>query len=240
MVGVSREAVDVARAHDGMTAAKTCVVHNGVDLNRYTVVPAGDPLRLRRIVTVARLNPVKDQATLLRAMRRVIDTNPECHLTIAGDGPSRCDLEALCGALGLTRHVTFLGMRDDVPAVLAGAGQFVLPSISEGVSLTLLEAMASGLPVVATRVGGTPEIVEHGITGYLVAPSAPEDLAAALLAIARNAEASAAMGRAGRARVERLFSLDATVAQYEQCTPSLLGRRASVATAAVHLATDPR
>lgn len=229
MIAVSADAARIAAQIDWMPARKIQVIRNGVDLSRHSVVTSADPARLCRVVTVARLNPIKDQATLLRAMRIVIDADPRFHLTIAGEGPSREALQQLCCDLGLEQHVSFLGYQPDVPAVLAEAGQFVLPSISEGVSLTLLEAMAAGLPVVATQVGGTPEIVEHGSTGWLVPPSDPEALAAALLRIVREPERSAAMGREGRARVEQHFSVATAVERYQKTYAELSrGATASV------------
>jgi sugar transferase (PEP-CTERM/EpsH1 system associated) len=230
MVAVSDDAAAIATDIERMPAGKVRVIHNGIDLPRYTVARC-DAMRLRRVVTVARLHPIKDQATLLRALRIVVDQDSDFHLTIAGDGPSRLALDALCIELGLTRHVTLLGYRSDVPAVLAAAGQFVLPSLSEGVSLTLLEAMATALPVVATRVGGTPEIVEDGATGWLVPAGEPGAIAEAMLRLARHPAQAARMGRAGRSRVEQRFSLVSTVSHYQDLYSGLLDSRARIATA---------
>jgi glycosyltransferase involved in cell wall biosynthesis len=124
-------------------------------------------------------------------------------------------LESLAAQLSLTNHVRFLGVVRDVPALLAGARLFVLSSITEGISLTLLEAMARGLPVVATAVGGNPEIVEQPHTGLLVPARDPAALAQAVAQLWTQAEMCARMGRAGRDRVERRFDVRRMVREYE-------------------------
>jgi glycosyltransferase involved in cell wall biosynthesis len=164
---------------------------------------------------VGRLSPEKDQATLLRAVARVIRAEPSFRLEIAGDGPCRDDLHRLTGELSLAGTARFLGQVRDVPGLLARAGLFVLSSLSEGISLTLLEAMASGLPVVATRVGGNPEVVLDGQTGWLVPPADPDALAAALLELWGNPEAGRQRGAEGRCRVEQHFDVRGMVAAYE-------------------------
>src|SRR5207302_5425406 len=136
--------------------AKINVIRNGVELPAKSSQP---PCPFRAVV-VARLDPVKDHVTLLKAVRLIVDAEPDFRLDVVGDGPSRSELTVLASELGLTDHVRFLGERSDVPQILSEAGLFMLSSLSEGISLTILEAMAAGLPVVATDVGGTSEIVE--------------------------------------------------------------------------------
>jgi glycosyltransferase involved in cell wall biosynthesis len=140
---------------------------------------------------------------------------PEFRLHIAGDGVCLGDLQQLTQELHLGEHVLFLGPVRDVPALLARSSLFVLSSLSEGVSLTLLEAMARGRAAVATEVGGNPEVVVPGETGMLVPPRRPELLAEALLALWRDPARSAAMGLAGRRRAERHFDVRRMVAAYE-------------------------
>lgn len=125
------------------------------------------------------------------------------------------ELTALAGSLGMGHHVEFLGDVADIPSVLRRASLFVLPSLTEGLPLTVLEAMACGLPVVATRVGGTPEAIEDGVTGLLVAPGEPEQLAQAIQRVWGDWERGGEMGRAGRERVEELFDVRTMVAEYE-------------------------
>ena len=132
---------------------------------------------------MARLNVVKDQGTLLRAAREVVDRYPAFRLDLVGDGPERGALERLRRDLGLEDHVRLVGYREDVQALLQASDVFVLTSRSEGLALTLLEAMAAGLPVVATDVGGNREVVARGETGLLVAAGSPTAVADALLSL---------------------------------------------------------
>ncbi len=168
-----------------------------------------------RIVAIGRLTPVKDFATMLRAVRMVADADPAFQLDIVGDGPSRPDLERLRRQLRLERHVTFHGARPDARSLLAQAKLFVQSSLSEGISLTLLEAMAAGVPIVATRVGGTPEVVNHGVTGLLVPPGEPAALAAAMLTMLGDSDLAEGMSRSARMRAEHEFNLRKMTASYE-------------------------
>jgi glycosyltransferase involved in cell wall biosynthesis len=191
------------------------VITNGIDLDAFAFSPRptdGPP----RAVSVARLSAVKDPLTLLLAARHVLDREPTFRLDLVGDGPLRTEVEASIATLRLGEAVRVHGALDDVRAVLSGASFFVLASISEGMSLTLLEAMATGLPVVATRVGGNPEVVADGETGLLVPPREPEALADAMLWMLRRPDARQRMGSAARRRVEDRFDLRHTVEAYEQ------------------------
>jgi glycosyltransferase involved in cell wall biosynthesis len=187
-------------------------LHNGIDLTRF------DPPASRDggpVVTVARLSPEKDIATLLRAAALAVAEDPSFRLEIAGDGPCGTELRRTAADLGLGGCVTFHGQVRDVPALLARAGLFVLSSLTEGVSLTLLEAMACGLAVVATRVGGNPEVVADGETGLLTPPADPAALARAMLQLGRDDGERRRMERAGRRRVESLFDVRRMTAAYE-------------------------
>ena len=211
VVCVSEDAARLT-ARAGIAAKKVGTLWNGVDVSRFdfTGARAGGPA-----VTVARLSPEKDIETLLRAAAVVVRAQPAFRLEVAGDGPCRPALTALTRDLGLAGHVRFLGEVRDVPALLAGASLFVLPSLVEGVSLTLLEAMSRGLPVVATRVGGNPEVVVDGVTGVLVPPRDADALAGAVLGLWGNPERGRWMGLAGRRRVEQWFDVRRMVAGYE-------------------------
>ena len=223
VVPVSRDAADVARRVDHVPARRIRVIHNGIEVEGGTFPRRAT--RGWRAVHVARLNEVKDQATLLHAARLVLDREPAFELDIVGDGELRPALERLAAELKLGSAVRFHGNRDDVHPFLAAADVFTLSSVSEGIAISLLEAMAAGLPVVATAVGGTPEVVVDGATGYLVPPRDPAALATALMAVLSRPAEAAAFGAAGRNRVEQSFSLTATVRAYEALYLELLDRR---------------
>jgi glycosyltransferase involved in cell wall biosynthesis len=146
---------------------------------------------------------------------------------IVGDGPCRPDLERLVNELGLTGHVHLLGMRQDVPVLLRAFDTFVLPSLAEGISNTVLEAMATGLPVVATRVGGNPELVEHGVTGALVPAGNPLVLAAALRYYVEDAGLREAHGEAARRRVLQHFTLERMAQGYHDLYESVAAKPAA-------------
>jgi glycosyltransferase involved in cell wall biosynthesis len=208
---VSRDSAAAAVAQ-GVPARKVGTIWNGIDLTRFAYAgprPGGPA------VLVARLSPEKDIPTLLRAAAQVVRAEPAFRLEIAGDGPCRPELQRLAAELEFGERVRFLGEIRDVPGLLARAGLFVLSSLTEGISLTLLEAMARGLPVVATRVGGNPEVVADAATGLLVPPGNPEALAEAVLSVWRDPGRGRELGLAGRRRVEQNFEVRGMVSRYE-------------------------
>lgn len=196
----------------GIARQKLCTVWNGIDIASF---PYQGPSPQGPVVTVARLSPEKDIPTLIRAAALAAARNPSFRLEIAGDGPCQEELERLVADLGLSGHVRLLGKITDVPGLLARSSLFVLPSLTEGVSLTLLEAMAAGLPVVATAVGGTPEVVLEGKTGWLVAPGNPEAMAARMCQVLDNPALGQSMGRQGHERVKEHFDVRRMVREYE-------------------------
>jgi glycosyltransferase involved in cell wall biosynthesis len=221
IVAVSHDAARVALEIERIPAAKVHVIHNGIEPGEPLSASAWDSW-LPRAITVARLDPVKDQRTMLWAIRKVADAWPDFRLDIVGDGPDRPMLERMTRELSLEANVTFFGYRRDVGTLLRRPQIFLLSSISEGIPLTLLEAMAAGLPVVATDVGGNREVVEPAVTGFLVPPRAPDELAAAVLAL-RDPLAARALGAAGRARLENMFDLRRTIDRYCQLYDERLG-----------------
>jgi glycosyltransferase involved in cell wall biosynthesis len=233
VVPVSSDAATVARTIDRVPDRKLRVIHNGIDVGagmQATPLPPGRP---PRAVHVARLNRIKDQGTLLRAARLVADTLPDFTLDIVGDGPMHDEVHALAADLGLGDVVRFHGFRDDIGAVLATADLFVLSSLSEGISITLLEAMAAGLPVVATDVGGNREVVLPEETGLLVPAGDAAALAEAMVAILTDPPRARRLGAGGLARVSRDFSIARTVAAYEEIYDTLTSPvRGAVAVAA--------
>ena len=150
--------------------------------------------------TVGNLAAKKDQGTMLRAFAELHWSMPQSRLVVIGTGPREAELKGLAAGLGLERAVHFLGMRDDVPELLPGFDIFVLSSIHEGLSIALVEALAAGVPVVATRVGGIPELITHGQYGLLVPPHDARALAAAMSGLAHDERARAEFAAAGPVR----------------------------------------
>ncbi len=178
--------------------------------------------------TVCRLvEPKKGLSVLLDAVacmkRRSL--TPECQLLIIGDGPARESLQAMSKDLNIAGSVVFAGMRHDVHRLLPLLSVFVLPSLYEGFGIAILEAMAAGVPVVATRVGGIPEFVIHEDTGLLVTPGDPEELAAAIHMLLASPEQAEGMGRRARAHVRKKFHIDSIVRQHERLYEACLNRR---------------
>ena len=217
--GVSEDAAALCRRQDPFSARKTIALWNGIDLSRFSFHgPSPSPT----LISVARLSPEKDFPTLLRAAALARPRVDGLKLLIVGDGAERPMLERLAADLQLRETVEFLGERSDVPELLQRAGLYVSSSRTEGISLTLLEAMAVGLPVLTTRVGGNPEIVEHGVTGRLVPPQSPQALAAEIVGMCRERDLWPGMGHLGRQRVETHFDINRMVSDYERLYQELL------------------
>jgi glycosyltransferase involved in cell wall biosynthesis len=195
----------------GVPPAKLVVVRNGIRHREprrgRAAVRSGLGLgaRDRVVLTVGRLAEQKGHRSLCRAVPAILERVPNARFLWAGDGPLEGELRALACRLGVDETVRFLGRRDDVPDLLGAADLFVLPSLFEGLPLAVLEAMAAGLPVVATRAGGTAEVVDDGVTGHLVPAGDVAALADAVADLLRHPARARAWGRAGRARFEREF-----------------------------------
>ena len=226
-IAVSRDLQHWLIEDVGIPRDKVVQIYNGVDHERFAGGSAPQVILPERtcdhespivIGTVGRLAKVKDQRTLLRALARIISDQPtqreQLRAILVGDGPERELLAAEAVELGLGDAIHFAGDRSDVPAWLAAMDVFVLPSLAEGVSNTILEAMAAGLPVIATATGGNAELVEEGVTGRLVPVGDVQSLAAAVRQLADNAGIRQRMGEAGRRRVRERFDWARTVEQY--------------------------
>ena len=208
-------------------AGKVAQLYNGVDTDLFRASTRGrDPLPAPEfappetfvIGTIGRMQAVKDQLTLARAFVSLVHMNPQfariLRLVMVGDGPLREQVADVLEQGGVGSLAWLAGERDDVPQVMRGLDLFVLPSLAEGVSNTILEAMASGLPVVATAVGGNPELVEDGRTGRLVPASNPQAMASAIGEYVANRAMGIQHGKAARAIVESRFSMTAMVTGY--------------------------
>jgi len=206
----------------GFPLNQITVIRNGVDLSRFQACDRagarralGLPQNAVVVGTAARLVPVKDQANLLNAFKRLADEGAEFTGVIAGDGPLRAELEAQARALGIESRVRFLGHVPAVERVYASLDIFVLSSKSEGLSNTILEAMASKIAVVATRVGGADELVEDGASGLLVPPEDSAALADAIGWLIRDGDLRESMSAAGRRRALTRFTLDRMLREYK-------------------------
>ncbi len=217
----------------GIAASRVERICNGVDTLRFQPAStrqavAGSPFYESDVVvvgTVGRLQTVKDQLNLVRAVaiaRAQGEAGARLRLVIAGDGPQRAEVEAEVAASGIGDITWLAGARSDVPEIMRALDIFALPSQAEGISNTILEAMASGLPVAATDVGGNAELVAAGETGALVPAQDPHAMAQALLRYTADAALRQSHGAAGRERVERSFSIDNMVERYTRLYQSLL------------------
>ncbi|MDY0110139.1 MAG: glycosyltransferase [Candidatus Krumholzibacteria bacterium] len=210
-IAVSASGKDALLHQANVPAAQISLIYNGVDLDVYTPQRRHAETDRLVIIAVGNLRPEKDYALLLVAMAVVAAA---CRregraiplLQIVGDGALRASLQAQCQALNLVDHVRFLGVRNDVPRLLGAADLFAMSSAWEGLSVALLEALAAGLPIVATDVGGNREIVEHGVCGFLTRPRDAEDLADKLLRLLRDHELRSRFAAQARARAPQ-FSL---------------------------------
>ena len=233
-IAVSRDLAGWLSSTVGVRPQRLTQIYNGVDSQRFrprqgprpAAGPAGflDGARLV-IGSVGRLVAVKDYPTLVRAFIRLHALSPQAdglRLLLVGDGPERAACERLLTAAGLAGQVWFAGNRDDIPELMRAMDLFVLPSLGEGISNTILEAMASGLPVVASRVGGNSELVREGETGSLFAAGDHEALARLLLDYGRDPARLEREGLAARRRIETEFALERMAAAYAAVYDGLL------------------
>jgi glycosyltransferase involved in cell wall biosynthesis len=198
---------------EGVAADRIHVIPNGIEIVRYDARRGVRPVTT--IVTVANLRREKAHEVLLHAAARLAPRYRALRYLVVGDGPRREELTTLTTSLGLDAQVTFVGHREDVPAILAQADLFVLPSRSEAFPNGAMEAMAAGLPVIASRVGGLLDLIEDGRTGILVPPSEPADLAAAIEQLVIDPERAFALGSAARDELARHYSFERMVHAFE-------------------------
>ncbi len=235
-VALSRDLASYLEHQVGISPARLTQVYNGVDAVRFSpcgderASPAGSPFAdpgLWVVGTVGRMQVVKHQTLLARAFVLALQQQPalqnRMRLVLVGEGPLRALAQAALTEGGVVDLAWLPGERADVPTVMRGLDAFVLPSLAEGISNTILEAMACGLPVIATDVGGNAELVRHGQTGLVIPPDDVQAMAQALCILANQPQEARRMGVAGRAIIEQHFSLQAMVAAYQQLYDQSLG-----------------
>lgn len=213
-------------------SSRVVMIHNGISIPPAVSISTRRTASLRHllslkskaplVVTVGRLVPQKGIKYLLTAATHVLRELPSAQFLIVGDGPLRRDLEVAAEKLGIHKKVVFIGFREDIHDILVASDVVVLPSLTEGLPLVALEAMAAGKPLVGTAVGGIPEVVVDRETGFLVPPRKPIPLAHAILFLLTNKEAALQMGMAGRRRVEEDFTLEKTITETQNIYTELI------------------
>jgi glycosyltransferase involved in cell wall biosynthesis len=228
VIAVSEKARQAEIRAASVPADKVRLIYNGIDPKSYAIEKGrsmaqhrtllrhelGIPAQAFLIGAVGRLHPQKGLSVLLEAFAAVLEQIPQAWLVLVGEGELHADLENRASALGISDSTTFAGRREDIPAVLSTLDVFVLPSLWEGLPMALLEAMATGLPVIATEVGGTPEVVVDGETGILIPADDVKSLEQAIC-ILLDENLRQRLGQAGQARVRKLFSIQHLVEQME-------------------------
>lgn len=222
-VVANADAVAARLRAEGMGASRISVIPNGLDLTRFH--PRRDASASRTVTMVANLRPGKGHDTLIDAAVLVLRRFPDARFELIGDGTERGALVERAAQRGVSHAVTFLGHVDDVPARLAEAALFTLPSESEAFPNAVLEAMACGLPVVASAVGGIREVVQHGHTGFLVRPRDPGALADRICSLLAEPALAATWGARGRELVEARYSFDRMVTSMTTLYEQALTRR---------------
>ena len=228
VIAITRAVKDVL-VEGGVDPRIISVIYSGIDPAKYAGAAGGSRLRgelgipesSRLVGTVGALAPHKAQAFLLRAAKKLAQERDDIRYIIVGEGELEAELKALARSMGVDDIVTFAGFRRDIGAVFAAMDVFVLSSVAEGLCTSILDAMASGVPVVATNVGGVPEIVVDGTCGLLVPPADPEALAQAINRLLDDPGLRGRLARGGRERVQR-FTIDRTVEETERLYLSLL------------------
>ena len=212
--------------HDGVRPSLVEVIYEGMDLQSIDAMPRAPSWVAddRPVIgIVAHLSSEKGHSTLIKAVSLLLRFYPRLILSVVGEGPLRTKLEKLAKTLGASRSVLFLGFREDADSVMKSFDIFCLPSLSEGLSSAILAAMSNRLPVVATSVGGIPELVTDRETGILVPPRDPEQLALALRELLDSPDLRKRMGESGRRRVEEHFTLEKKIRNFERLYLELLG-----------------
>jgi glycosyltransferase involved in cell wall biosynthesis len=231
MVTVSEDLKGFVTRRTGIPSRLLRVIYNGIDA--FPDVEANEQARLRNEIgldsqdqivgAVGSLYPVKGHRFLIEAVPTIIEACPRARFLLVGRGNQEVHLKEQVRKLGIERYVHFLGLRQDISRLLSIMDVFVLPSLSEGLSVATLEAMASARPVVATRVGGNPELIVDGETGILVPSEDSRALAVSIAGLLLDRDCSKNLGQEGRARVKMRFHLSLMLNEYRKLYEEALG-----------------
>jgi glycosyltransferase involved in cell wall biosynthesis len=208
----------------GVPRAKLEVVLPGLDLGEFESTVDRDSVRAdlgvssdkHLVLYIGRLRPVKGVKYGIEAFSKALSQNPGLHMALAGEGAQREELQALVGTLGISDNVSFLGVRNDLPKLLAAADSVLMPSLTEGFPRVAVEAMAASKPVIATEVGGVPEAITHGESGILVQPRDIDSMTVALLSLVDDDELRGRLSTAARKHIQNNFSVEKYVARLDQ------------------------
>jgi len=230
IIAVSDEVKKSIVQRERIQSSRITVIPNAVDLKLFDAVTLGAEKKKKELGivnsypvlgVVARLTPVKGHSVLIRGVSKLVKKYPKIHCLFIGDGELEPDLKKQINDAGLKRNFSFLGFRQDVSTLLSTLDIFVLPSLTEGMPNVILEAMACSVPIIATHVGGIPEVVKDGWNGLLIPPEDPENLALSILRLFKDRTLRIQMGRNGRKHVQEKYSLDIQIQRfiqiYEEC-----------------------
>lgn len=235
MIFISQPLIDWAVSEGIGCTGKMATIYSGIEMERFHPVSVQEKHRLRAkwglhegdavIGMVSKLWEGKGHAFLLRAFKEIKEEKPQAKLVIVGEGYLMESLKTLASRMELSEAVIFTGFLEDVPQIIATFDLAVLPSYFEGMGRVLLEAMAMEKPVVGTRVGGIPDLIEEGLNGYLVSPGNEKELAGAVLKILNDQDLALKMGQAGRKKMTERFSAESMVRSIEEVYIELLKRK---------------
>jgi sugar transferase (PEP-CTERM/EpsH1 system associated) len=231
VVAVSEDLKNKIVQSTGISKDKILVIPNGIDVEHFYQPNLRDEVRRKLgissdtfvIANIARMVPLKNQSFLINIFKEVVVDYPNVKLLLVGDGPMRYELQAYCKNMGLSKSIIFLGERKDIFELLSAVDLFVLPSLTEGTSITLIEAMSSGTPVVASEVGGNSEVIENGKTGFLNPLGQIEMWITTIKSLIRNKEDRIRVAQNAKMEVVKKFSLEGMIGNYEKIYLSKMG-----------------
>ncbi|XZE54233.1 glycosyltransferase [Planctomycetaceae bacterium SH139] len=233
VIAVGDQVREALIANEGFSPNRVEVIQNGVPVRDYASSPGGRANAREKlglvdsafvIVQVARLNALKDHRTAVATMEHLVKTHPNARLLLVGEGEERPGIEAAIAQAGLSKAITLYGSRSDVKTFFHAADAFMLTSVSEGIPLTLVEAMAAGIACVATNVGGIPDVIEHEASGLLAQAGDALALSRHLARLADDTKLRSMLADQGQQRAIEVFSDDAMHQQYQQLYLELSGR----------------